>query len=94
MNTCPDCAGIKEQVRGSDKYEVIDIGEHVKSLKEFLKLRDANPAFAPVKAQGSIGIPCFLREDGTPTFDPVDVGLQPIPSVPTPNSCRLDGSGC
>lgn len=40
MNTCPDCTDVKEQVKGNDKYEVVDIGEHVRNLKEFLRLRD------------------------------------------------------
>lgn len=49
MNTCPDCTDVKEQVKGNDKYEVVDIGEHVRNLKEFLRLRDKNPAFDVMK---------------------------------------------
>ena len=35
MDTCPDCTFVKEQVYGNNKYEVIDIGKHVRNLKEF-----------------------------------------------------------
>lgn len=42
METCPDCTYVKEQVRGNDRYQLIDIGLHVKYLKEFLKLRDSS----------------------------------------------------
>ena len=40
MKTCPDCVAVDEQVKGDSRYEVIDIGEHVRFLKEFLRLRD------------------------------------------------------
>lgn len=49
MATCPDCTYVDEQVKGNGKYDVIDIGAHVKYMKEFLRLRDANPAFDAAK---------------------------------------------
>ena len=45
MDTCPDCTYVEAQVKGNDRYEIIDIGQHVKNLKAFLKLRDHSPAF-------------------------------------------------
>ena len=42
MKTCPDCVAVDEQVKGDSRYEVIDIGDHVRFLKEFLRLRDNN----------------------------------------------------
>ena len=59
MHTCPDCACIEEQVRNNDGYEIIDIGEHVRNLKAFLRLRDSSPVFDEARRNGSIGIPCF-----------------------------------
>lgn len=32
MNTCPDCIYVEEQIQGDDRYEIIDIGSHVKYL--------------------------------------------------------------
>lgn len=76
MPSCPDCAFIKEQIVGKEpEYNYVDIGSHVKLLKEFLQLRDHDPAFEEVKLQGKAGIPCFLKEDGSVTLDPKEVGL-------------------
>ena len=33
MKTCPDCISVDKQVEGNARYEVIDIGEHVKNLR-------------------------------------------------------------
>lgn len=38
MQTCPDCTYVEEQVKGNSRYEIIDIGQHVRNLKEFLKV--------------------------------------------------------
>lgn len=57
METCPDCAYVEEQVKGNNQYEVIDIGQHVRDLKAFLRLRDHNPAFNEAKSIGAVGIP-------------------------------------
>ena len=43
METCPDCTYVEEQVKGNNQYEVIDIGQHVRDLKAFLRLRDHHP---------------------------------------------------
>lgn len=68
MNTCPDCIAVDRQVEGDDRYEVIDIGAHVKYLKEFLRLRDNHAVFDNARKQGYAGIPCFVLEDGTVTL--------------------------
>ncbi|NPD92923.1 glutaredoxin-related protein [Xylanibacter muris] len=93
MNTCKDCTYIYEQVRGNSQYELIDIGEHVRNLKAFLKLRDREPQFDVMKRLGTIGIPCFVLEDGTVTFRPEEAGLKPR-SGSDGSSCSIDGSGC
>ncbi len=76
MPTCPDCKDIKALVGNNPNFQIIDIGEHVRNLKEFLRLRDTHPAFDPIRQKGSIGIPSFLKPDGTVTFNPEDLGLQ------------------
>ena len=70
MMTCPDCVEVDEQVKGDSRYEIIDIGEHVRFMKEFLRLRDNNEVFAEARAKGYAGIPCFVLEDGTVTLNP------------------------
>lgn len=93
MSTCPDCTYAEEQIKESGKYEIIDIGQHVKYLKEFLRLRDSSPAFDEAKKNGSIGIPCFVLEDGTITLSAEEAGLHSRPTLQGA-ACRIDGSGC
>lgn len=91
MPTCPHCAFIEDQTKGNPKYETIDIGAHVKNLKEFLALRDSNKAFDAVRGRG-VGIPCFVLEDGTVTLSPEQVGLK---SGKKDLSCSIDNKkGC
>lgn len=93
MDTCPDCTYVEEQIKGDNRYEVIDIGRHVRNLKEFLKLRDNSPVFDESKRYGAAGIPCFVLEDGTITLTPEDAGLKSRP-IADGSACNLDGSGC
>lgn len=46
-----------------------------------------------MKRVGSVGIPCFVLEDGTVTFRPDKAGLQ-LPVKEEGQSCSIDGSGC
>lgn len=90
MPTCPDCVHVDEQVKGDNRFEIIDIGSHVKHLKAFLRLRDHHPAFETARQQGYAGIPCFVLEDGSVTLDPEAVGLMNTDGP----ACSLDGKGC
>lgn len=68
---CPDCVEANKLL--SEKQidcDYVDITESTANLKEFLKLRDHRSEFAEIKEEGHIGIPCFLKEDGSITFDP------------------------
>ena len=47
MHSCPDCEYVEKQVEGNPNFEVIDIGKHVRNLKQFLDLRDSNPVLCP-----------------------------------------------
>lgn len=91
MQTCPDCTQVKQQLSDDARFEIIDIGEHVRNLKQFLSLRDNHPAFERVKKLGNVGIPCFVMEDGSVTFSMKYVKL---PEVEEGASCSIDGKGC
>lgn len=93
MNTCPDCIGIESQVKNNPAYQIVEIGQHVRNLKEFLRLRDVNPVFDEAKREGYIGIPCFVLDDGRVTLVPEEAGLVSR-RVDEAASCSLDGSGC
>ena len=80
MPSCPDCSYVEEQIAGKeDEFEFIDIGAHVRNMKEFLHLRDTDPAFAGCAERGSVGIPAFLFEDGHVSLAPEDAGLKANP---------------
>ena len=67
---CPDCVQCRQELdEAGTSYEYLDFSADLKNLKEFLKLRDGNPLFDEHRAEGKIGIPCILREDGTITLD-------------------------
>ena len=93
MHTCPDCEWVEKQVENNSNFEVIDIGKHVRNLKQFLDLRDSNPAFDEAKVIGDVGIPCYVREDGSVTLYSKDVGLEPRPEH-LGEACSIDGRGC
>ena len=91
MASCPDCYEVKARLSGKPDFEIIDIGEHVRNLKEFIRLRDSSPAFDTVKANASIGIPCFVTEDRQISFD-TDAFIPD--DFSSGASCNLDGKGC
>ena len=78
MKSCPYCAHVMKQVEGNPEFKVIDIGEDVRYMKEFLALRDNDPAFDEEKATGDVCIPCYVREDGSVTLMSTAVGLEPL----------------
>lgn len=71
---CPDCVEAKTKIAASNHIELDfrDITRNLKMLKEFLSYRDHDKMFIPVKTAGSIGIPFFILEDQTRTFEAND----------------------
>ncbi len=67
---CPHCRDCKGNFDANGiEYEYIDITGSMKALKQFLKLRDTLPLYDEVRAEGRVGIPTLVLEDGTLTFD-------------------------
>ena len=65
---CQDCVACRKDLDAAGvDYEYKDFAEDLGNLKEFLSLRE-NPLFDSVKEQGSIGIPCIVKSDGTITL--------------------------
>ena len=95
MPSCPDCFSVERQIEGNPSFQFVNIGEHIRYLKAFMKIRDMSPVFDDSKKNGSVGIPCFVLEDGMITLNPEEVGLAAEKPDPAPGAaCRLDGSGC
>ena len=99
MASCPDCTEVKALYSNNPEYELIDIGQQARSLKEFLALRDHHPAFEKVRERGNIGIPCFVREDGSVAislkhYDAARFTAAEEAVFPEGAACSLDGTGC
>ena len=99
MESCPDCTQAKQQYGDNPDYEIIDIGKQARDLKEFLALRDNNPAFAKVRERGTIGIPCFVKDNGEVVISMkhylASSGTETsVPEYASGAACNLDGTGC
>ncbi len=67
---CSDCREVKQLLDEKGiAYEYIDITASTKNLRAFLAMRDSLPVYEAVKAEGRIGIPSFVWEDGSVTLD-------------------------
>lgn len=63
---CKECVEARERLNEAGVlFDYVDISVSVGNMKEFLRLRDTRKEFDDVKKNGSIGIPCFLKDDGT-----------------------------
>ena len=91
MSTCPDCFKVKSQLQDNPNFQLVDLGEHVHNLKEFIRLRDNNPVFDPITEKGYLGIPCFVLEDGTISFSTEEFLIDDKTDGPV---CSIDGKGC
>lgn len=66
---CPDTmACLSSLAEAGTPYTFRDIAE-LDALKEFLRYRDSVSLFDRVKADGGVGIPFLIRDDGQFTFD-------------------------
>jgi len=93
---CPDCVEAKEQLKNCTDIELDyrDITKTTTTLKEFLSYRDHEVMFASVIEEGRIGIPFFILENGTKTFEISDyVDVKKSDSERNINSCSIDGQG-
>ena len=89
MESCADCAHVKEQLKGNPHFNIVDIGQHVRSLKSFLHLRDSHTEFTTIKARGAIGIPCFVQEDGKITFELDNIHIEETSGS---TACSINGT--
>ena len=94
MESCPDCIEVKQRYSNDPGFELVDIGKQARDLKEFLVLRDTHPAFVKVRERGNIGIPCFIKEDGTViiSLKNFDDSFEQVYAERA--ACNLDGTGC
>lgn len=96
---CPDCRECKKNFDAHNiPYTLVDINESMRTLKEFLKLRDTRAEFDEVKARGSVGIPALVDDDGGVCFDweqyLTERGLPIVYKEERPAFCSIDGKNC
>ena len=61
---CGDCEEAKKVLEAEQiRYGYVDVTAGMAHLKKFLNMRDNRPEFDAVKAEGKIGIPCFVVDD-------------------------------
>jgi glutaredoxin-related protein len=93
---CPDCVEAKKWLSTDTTIELDyrNITESTKILKEFLSYRDHEKMFQPIIEEGRIGIPFFLFEDGTKTFE-IEEYISPVAERPEQiiSACSIDGKG-
>lgn len=91
---CPECVHAKAilEKRANIELDYINITESTRTLRAFLSHRDRDELFAEVLQRGSIGIPFFIIEDGTKTFDVFDYLDVQRPEL-ADNVCSIDGKG-
>lgn len=94
-DTCPDCIAAKASLESAANIELDfrDITKSLKTLKEFLSYRDHDEMFLPIIKAGGIGIPFFILEDQTRTFEIADFS-DAADTEQAGNSCSIDGKKC
>ena len=95
---CPDCIACKYNFdKYNIEYEFLDINLSLRTLKQFLKLRDTLPVFDRLKAIGDIGLPAIVKEDGE-VFTDWETYLKKLGheviDLPSQSSCSIDHKGC
>lgn len=71
---CQDCVKAREALNAAGVlFDYVDITTSPAALRDFLRLRDTHKEFDAARRDGRIGIPCFVRDDGT-----VIVGAQTL----------------
>lgn len=67
---CSTCRDTKQKLEEKGiEYEYIDITANIKNLRAFLALRDTLPIYDSIKAEGRVGIPSFVWDDGSVSLD-------------------------
>jgi len=96
MDICPDCVACKASFDANGiEYDFRDIGKSTRELGVFIKIRDLNDVFEPLKWTGKIGIPAIVKEDKSVVLDWegffTEQGLSVVQNGQT---CSIDGQGC
>lgn len=69
-NLCIECEKAEKRLKEAGiPFDYVDFTNSIMDLKEFVTFRDTHSEFDSVRGTGKVGIPCFVFDDGTITFD-------------------------
>ena len=93
---CIDCIACKKSFDKSGlEYDFRDIGESLRELAVFLKIRDLNSIFNDLKGTGKIGIPALVTESHDVILDWENYLLASGGQIAEyAGACGIDGKGC
>lgn len=71
---CPDTLYALNQLSGAGaEIDFKDILSRHGALQDYLQIRESSPLYEEVRGTRRLGIPCFVKEDGTMTLELKDV---------------------
>lgn len=71
---CPDTLyALHKLAEAGAAIDFVDILASHADLKQYLALRDSDPLYKDIRGTERLGIPCFIKEDGSKTLDLADV---------------------
>jgi len=71
---CPDTLYALNRLSGADiEVSFQDILSCHEALQNYLQLRETEPLYADIRGTRRLGVPCFVREDGSITRDLNDI---------------------
>ena len=71
---CPDTLyALQQLAQAGAEVDFKDILSCHADLKAYLTLRDTSDLYAQIRGTERLGIPCFVKEDGTKTLDLAEV---------------------
>ena len=93
---CHDCVDCKASfdINGIE-YDFHDIGKSLQDMAAFIKIRDLNTVFEPIKGTGKIGIQVLITDENEFVLEwekyLSDKGFSVVKAGQV---CSIDGKGC
>ena len=71
---CPDTLYALNRLAGAGaEVEFKDILSCHAALQDYLELRESSPLYEGIRGTRRLGVPCFVKEDGTATLELNDI---------------------
>lgn len=71
---CPDTLYALHQLSAANaEISFVDILASHETLQTYLHIRETSDLYSEIRGTQRLGVPCFIREDGTMTLDLNDI---------------------